>query len=127
MKTTPRLPRALFGTAVLLLSASLAAAQAARPAPATPAAGDEIVTLREFNVTAAAASEYTAAESTTGTRVASTIRDLPFSVNVITGELLDDFQALEFRDQMAYTSNVTTRSAASTPTSSSATASAGSA
>src|SRR5947207_1956699 len=65
----------------------------------------EIVTLSEFNVTASAATEYAATESTTGTRVASRIRDLPFSVNVVTGELLDDFNAVEFRDQMAFTSN----------------------
>ncbi len=63
--------------------------------------------LSEFAVTAKPLSEYAAAEATTGTRVVSTIRDLPFNVNVVTGELLDDFQALDFRDQMAYTSNVT--------------------
>jgi outer membrane receptor protein involved in Fe transport len=65
------------------------------------------VALKEFNVTAKPISEYSAAESTTGTRIVSTIRDLPFNVNVVTGELLDDFNALDFRDQMAYTSNVT--------------------
>jgi iron complex outermembrane recepter protein len=80
------------------------AAPAARPP--NPAPNDETVTLKEFNVTEKPLSEYSAAESTTGTRVVSTIRDLPFNVNVVTGELLDDFQALEFRDQMAYTSNV---------------------
>jgi iron complex outermembrane recepter protein len=79
----------------------------ARPAGAASATTDETVTLSEFNVTAKPLSEYAAAEATTGTRVVSTIRDLPFNVNVVTGELLDDFQALDFRDQMAYTSNVT--------------------
>ena len=70
-------------------------------------ATDEPVKLSEFSVSAKPMSDYAAAEATTGTRVVSTIRDLPFSVNVVTGELLDDFQALDFRDQMAYTSNVT--------------------
>lgn len=106
MKTSTTLGAPLTA---LLLGVSLATAQTA-PTPPTSAASTrpdtDLVTLKEFNVTASAISEYTAAESTTGTRVAATIRDLPFSVNVVTGELLDDFNALDFRDQMAYTSNV---------------------
>jgi iron complex outermembrane recepter protein len=99
----------------LLLLALLPGARAQSAATATPpgtippATGpdDTPVTLSEFNVTAKPMSEYAASESTTGTRIVSTIRDLPFNVNVVTGELLDDFLALDFRDQMAYTSNVT--------------------
>ncbi len=98
-------------TRPLLLAGLLAAGPAlvAQTAPTAPTAPEstEIVTLPEFSVTTTAATEYTSAESTTGTRVASKIQDLPFSVNVITGELLDDFNALEFRDQMSFTSNVT--------------------
>ncbi len=82
------------------------AASSAAPAPKKDANG-EVVTLEEFNVTASAVNGYAAAESTAGTRVVSSIRDLPFNVNVVTGELLDDFNALDFRDQMAFTSNVT--------------------
>jgi len=91
---------------IALLAVTPLSAQTA-PRPAAETAAEEVVTLKEFNVTASAASEYTASESTTGTRVASKIRDLPFNVNVVTGDLIDDFNALEFRDQMAYTSNVT--------------------
>lgn len=69
-------------------------------------AGDAIITLPDFTVTAPAPSEYMAAESTTGTRVASKIQNLPFAVNVVTSEFIDDFNALEFGDQFAYTSNV---------------------
>src|SRR5204862_6864523 len=76
------------------------------PAPADPTR-EQPVTLSEFAVTAKPLGGYATAEATTGTRVVSTIRDLPFNLNVVTGELLDDFQALDFRDQMAYTSNVT--------------------
>jgi outer membrane receptor protein involved in Fe transport len=110
-----------LGALLLLAGAVWSHAQAVRPATppaattATPPASSttkvdangEVVTLQEFNVTAAAVSEYTASESTAGTRVVSSIRDLPFNVNVVTGELLDDFNALDFRDQMAFTSNVT--------------------
>lgn len=105
----------------LLATATLLHGQAApqpAPKPASPAGSapgtapkkdenGDVVTLSEFNVTASQVSGYQAAESTAGTRVVSTIRDLPFNVNVITGELLDDFLALDFRDQMAFTSNVT--------------------
>ncbi len=76
------------------------------PAPSTPFSGGDVVTLSEFNVTASSNSEYVAAESITGTRVASKIQDLPFTVNVVTSEFIDDFNALEFGDQFAYTSSV---------------------
>ncbi len=110
----PNFP-AWLGATLGLATAAPALAQAAAPAPApkaaapagAPAADEPPVTLSEFNVTAKPLSEYAAAEATTGTRVVSTIRDLPFTVNVVTGELLDDFLALDFRDQLAYTSNVT--------------------
>lgn len=75
--------------------------------PKRPAAGsDDVVTLEEFSVKASSASEYAAAESVTGTRVAIKLQDMPFSVNVVTGEFLDDFAAFEFRDQFGYTSSV---------------------
>ncbi|WP_221029092.1 TonB-dependent siderophore receptor [Actomonas aquatica] len=95
----------------LSLAASLATLSCAHLPAQTEAADDEptneeVVTLKEFSVTATTPSEYGAAESTTGTRVASRIRDLPFSVNVVTGEFLDDFAAFEFREQFGYTSSV---------------------
>lgn len=72
----------------------------------TPAASDEVVILPSFQVTGSSASEYVAAESVTGTRVATKLRELPFTVNVVTGDLLDDFAAFEFREQFGYTSSV---------------------
>lgn len=104
MKLHPTHLLRLVALAGLLLSALSSQAQ-----PATPpaAASDEVVTLPDFRVTTTAASDYIASESTTGTRVAAKILDLPFTVNVLTAEFLDDFNALDFRDQLAYTSNVT--------------------
>ncbi len=91
----------------LPLATSVLVGQTQSPAPAEPPArNDEVVMLQEFSVTAKAASEYTSSESTTGTRIASSIRDLPFKVSVVTGEFMDDFNALEFREQMGYTSGV---------------------
>lgn len=103
-------PRSVFLRLVALslpLASSVLLGQTPSPAPAEPPArNDEVVTLQEFSVTATSASEYTSSESTTGTRIASSIRDLPFKVSVVTGEFMDDFNALEFREQMGYTSGV---------------------
>lgn len=62
--------------------------------------------LPEFSVSTSSTSEYVSAESITGTRVATKIRDLPFTVNTVTADFLDDFAAFEFRDQFGYTSSV---------------------
>lgn len=92
----------------LLLTCAVASLPAQTTPPASAASRDEpVITLSEFNVTASSASEYLATESTIGTRIASKILDLPFAVNVVTAEFLEDFNALDFRDQLAYTSNVT--------------------
>lgn len=78
------------------------------PAPGRPAAANgesDVVALPEFTVTSRAASEYAATESTTGTRVASKIFDLPFVVNTVTSQFMEEFSLLEFAEQFAYTSN----------------------
>ncbi|WP_438481916.1 TonB-dependent siderophore receptor [Oleiharenicola lentus] len=93
-------PRALALAAIA--SASAAFAQTTTPSPVS----DEVVTLPAFQVSGTSTSEYLAAESVTGTRVASKIKELPFTVNVVTGDFLDDFAAFEFRDQFGYTSSV---------------------
>lgn len=95
--------------AILALSLSATSLWAQETPPASddsPDKNDEIVTLKEFTVTSSSASEYVAAESITGTRIASKIQDLPFAVNVVTSEFIDDFNALEFGEKFAYTSNV---------------------
>lgn len=81
------------------------AAQAVAPAPAPTGADSEIVTLQEFSVSASPTNDYIAAESVTGTRVASKLVDLPFNVNVVTGEFIEDFAAFDLKDQFAYTSS----------------------
>jgi len=90
---------------------SPAQATPSAPAQATPvvsapdasAAGTsgEVVTLQAFNVTGDAAHGYVAAESTTGTRIASKISDLPFSVDVVTSNFMNDFQLYTLNDQLA--------------------------
>jgi len=92
--------RSLAAALGLLVSGPLAVL--AQDAPTS----SEIITLPEFTVSTSSASEYVATESITGTRVATVIRDLPFTVNVVTGDFMDDFAAFEFRDQFGYTSSI---------------------
>lgn len=93
-----------FAGFLLLLTGCRLFAQT--PSTTSSSSNEDVVTLQEFTVSSTAVSEYTSSESTTGTRIASSIRDLPFKVSVVTGEFMDDFNATEFREQMAYTSNV---------------------
>ena len=82
-----------------------------KPASSTSAASSsarsaepESVLLAEFTVTESSTNDYAASESVTGSRVATSIRDLPYNVNVVTREFLRDFAAYELMQQFAYTS-----------------------
>ena len=66
---------------------------------------DEAVTLSEFTVSEKTDDSYVASESITGTRVRTPIKDLTFTVNVITSEFLQDFAYFEIND-LGYTSSV---------------------
>lgn len=79
-------------------------AQAA-PAAATPRP-DDLVTLSEFTVSADSERGYIASESITGTRVATKIKDLPFSVSVITNEFMRDFDFFDIARDMVYTASL---------------------
>ena len=87
---TPRnpLPNALLG---LLLSASSVCAQA-------PSAATEAIRLNPFEVTEKSVNGYAASETMTGSRVATPIIDLPYSVNVLTNEFTTDFGLFEFAE-----------------------------
>jgi outer membrane receptor protein involved in Fe transport len=102
MKTTLR---SLLAAAALSLALPGLFAQTL-PTAAPVGTTDETVTLAEFRVKSSPVSEYLAAESVTGTRVATRIQDLPFAVNVVTSEFIDDFNLLEYKDQFSYVSNI---------------------
>ena len=91
-----RFPRSLAATACALALPCLGLAQTA-PGPA-----DETLVLSPFEVLSGADNSYTATASTTGTRVASSIKDLPFTVNVVTSQFLKDFAAFNLQEQMAF-------------------------
>ena len=49
---------------------------------------------------------YVASESTTGTRTATKIADLPFVVNVVTADFLNDFDFFSITDGLGYAGSV---------------------
>lgn len=103
MQTHPTLRRLLQGLVVLSVSA-LATGVSAQSA-ARQAGEDEVLTLSEFTVKATPPDSYTASETMTGSRVAEKIRNLPYTVNVLTSEFMEDFGFYDFGDDFAYTSS----------------------
>jgi iron complex outermembrane receptor protein len=101
-----------FATAAALAIAALVVA-ALLPAPASaqtasPAGAGEIVELDAFVVqTKPDDDKYVAAESITGSRVKANIIDLPFPIQVITSEFMNDFGYDRVDDALAYTSGFT--------------------
>ena len=95
-----------------IAAASLASAPAvvAQTRPATdataPAKADETILLSEFTVKEGSEQGYVASESITGTRVATQIKDLPFSVSVITSEFMRDFDFFDIAKDMVYTASL---------------------
>ncbi|PTX91002.1 TonB-dependent receptor plug domain-containing protein [Opitutus sp. ER46] len=89
----------------LLLAGCAAALTTARAQGSPP--NDEPVTLSPFTVSGASDKGYIASESMTGTRVATQIKDLPFSVNVLTSEFFEDFALFELNENVAYISSFT--------------------
>jgi len=90
-----KLYRSTLYAVLALPFAALAPAQ-------TPPAGsnEETYKLDEFNVSATSVSGYGASESMTGTRVATQIKDLPFSINVLTSDFLEDFGIFQIDDSL---------------------------
>lgn len=84
-----------------------AADQAAVPPSDQPAASngttsDEVLTLPTFEVTGDQAHGYVASQSTTGTRIASNIADLPFDVDVVTQPFMKDFANFDQNDFLRF-------------------------
>ena len=95
----------LRAAGVLLLLATTVAVRG--QAPTSAPAGDTVV-LTPFEVQAAVG--YTSPVTSSGTRIRAEIRELPFSVGIVTSEFLKDFVAFnDYKDSLAYTSGVATR------------------
>src|SRR5688572_28325601 len=91
MNSHRRLPRALRAC-VLALFASTGLNAQPNPAPAAAPSGqsDELIKLSEFNVSADRASGYRAQSAITATGFGARILDVPVTMNVLTGEFVQD-------------------------------------
>ena len=102
--------RFLVLAAALLAVAAPVRAQLAPAAPAAPAARlateGEVVQLSVFEVTAVGDDEYRAANTTTGTRYNTPVKDLPMNIEVLTTAFMSDIGALEIRDALEYVSGI---------------------
>jgi outer membrane receptor protein involved in Fe transport len=88
------------------LLCALCASVVSLPAATTPT--DDIVTLSEFEVTGTrSGDDYIATESTSGMRLAEAINNLPFSVDVITAEMVQDFQLYDDDELMSFAAGST--------------------
>jgi iron complex outermembrane recepter protein len=98
--TTPqflcRRTPALFASVLLLAAVAHPTARA----QTSSAADDEAVRLSEFTVKGNSDNGYGASETMTGLRVATKIKDLPFTVNVLTSEFFEDFGMFELNDNV---------------------------
>jgi len=61
---------------------------------------DDAVRLSDFNVTADDDRGYAASETLSGSRVATKIIDLPYTVNVLTSEFFADFAIFDLNDTL---------------------------
>lgn len=100
-------PVRLLSCALLCSAAAAHAQTAAAPAKAPSAAEEEVVTLKEFSVTAENDNSYMPSESTTGSRVNAKVKDLPYAVSTMTAEFFKDFSIFEATDELSYMSSVT--------------------
>ncbi|HZP61038.1 MAG TPA: TonB-dependent receptor plug domain-containing protein [Opitutaceae bacterium] len=83
-------------TMYAVLALPFAALAQAQTAPAN----DDTYKLDQFNVSASSVNGYGASESMTGTRVATQIKDLPFTINVLTSDFLEDFGIFQIDDSL---------------------------
>ena len=100
----------------LLLPALVALLAATPPLPAqvaptasrasTGTSAEEVVKLNVFQVTAESDDEYRAANTTTGTRYNTPIKDLPMNIEVLTPAFMRDIGALDLRDALEYVSGI---------------------
>jgi outer membrane receptor protein involved in Fe transport len=64
---------------------------------------DEIITLDEFSVSASSLKDdYIVTESTSGTRLAEKIVNLPYNVEVITDRMIEDFMLFDQNDLLSF-------------------------
>ena len=68
--------------------------------------GNEVIELPAFTVSSKGDTGYYAANALSGTRTNIRLRDLPQSIQVITGEFMSDIGAIKLEDALRYTTSV---------------------
>jgi iron complex outermembrane receptor protein len=101
-----RFPVPSLALAFALLPGVFALAPAALGQTAAAAANDQAVVLPSFDVTGTAADPYRPVNSQSVIRVAGSIMDSPFSVNVMSHELIEDLGANSVFDVSKYFAGV---------------------
>ena len=97
----------LLALALLLATAAAGTAQTA-PSAKAPAENDQVVSLSEFQVSAASSSNsYIASETMTGSRINTKIADLPYSIVNLTSEFFNDFNVEILDENMTYIGGLT--------------------
>lgn len=99
MNPQSTLRRVGFSTALGL--AVLAQAQTTPPPASKPAVDDDTIQLSAFEVRADGTSGYLTAESTSGTRYAAPVMEIPFAINTVSSEFLESFLVFDFSGQDA--------------------------
>jgi outer membrane receptor protein involved in Fe transport len=82
---------------------------AAGPAAAADALApkkDEVVVLEAFRVDTSKDRGYTATNSTTGTRLNLSIKQIPLPIEVITREFIDDIGAVDIKEALQYSAGI---------------------
>ncbi|MBX3736994.1 MAG: TonB-dependent receptor [Candidatus Didemnitutus sp.] len=106
MDTSPATPRKTWLSAALSAVASFAFA-APPPLTAQEKATETVVTLNPFEVRAPGESNlWTVNQSSGGTRVAVPIKELPFSLDVLTTRFMDDFIVSDLGEVLSQVGNV---------------------
>ena len=102
--TTP--PFSLFIRTAAIASLVLLPRLAGQTPTQSPAS-TEVIELTPFEVSTGAVRGYGASETMTGSRVKTQIVDLPYSVNVMTSEFLEDFGIYDLLDNVTHISGFT--------------------
>jgi iron complex outermembrane recepter protein len=95
------------GLLLAFLSFSSAALAAQPTAPVSSPKKDDLVELSPFEVRSQDDRGYVASETLTGTRVATQIKDLPYTVNVLTSEYFEDFGMFQIDDTLTQIGGLT--------------------
>lgn len=90
----------------LLLLAALVPAVVAFAQNQPEPASEEVMVLPEFSVSTTRDDGFVATESTSGTRVATDIINLPFSVSVLTEDFIKEFQLFDLDQQAPFISGM---------------------